>query len=64
MRLSLTLLACLALSACETYTDAVSPCFGTGGASAVTRAAAAPTSPLGAALPADPDCRFAPLGAP
>lgn len=60
MRLRLILLAA-ALTACESYTDATSPCFGSDGKPAVTRAN---TDSL--TFAADPlkDCDFEDIGRP
>ncbi|WP_051927678.1 hypothetical protein [Ruegeria halocynthiae] len=49
------------LSACEKYTDATSPCFGSDGKPAVTRASSAA---LPFAASTTKDCSFEDIGAP
>lgn len=60
MRLILASLVFLA--ACETYTDATSPCFGAEGEPAVSRSAA-PLLAFAATEPTPKDCNFEPIGA-
>lgn len=53
----LILASLLVLAACETYTDATSPCFGAVGRSA------APLLAFAATEPTPKDCNFEPIGA-
>ena len=57
MRLILLPTILLGLTACERYTDATSPCFGSEGEPLVSRAAGVPL-PLEGEPVADDDCVF------
>lgn len=60
MRLMIILILVAALTACERYTEATSPCFGNNGKPVVTRAS---TGQLSFAASQPADCKFEDIGA-